>query len=295
VVVTHNRRELLARCLDHIQLQDGHRPALLVIDNASSDGTVEMLRARGVDFITQENVGSAGGWHRGIQVALKGGYDAAWLMDDDGYPDRAALAALVKAMRPGVACASSVVLREDSRGHFVFPFPRLDAGGLPRIFACPRKISSLGELRKIAGDGTYPFAHLFNGALVSMEAVQSIGNVDRRFFIYGDEVDYFFRLRTVGEVFSVLDAWHFHPDVSGRPYSPIKVYYYVKNAFILHRRYFDFPQLRNGLAILAALGRTAGRNGVREAMSYLFGRNAPIMARAIRRGLGGVPGKDFDE
>lgn len=69
-----------------------------------------MLRARGVSFITQENTGSAGGWRRSIQFAMDEGFDAVWLMDDDGFPHEAALAALEGAMTPNVARASSVVL-----------------------------------------------------------------------------------------------------------------------------------------------------------------------------------------
>ena len=294
VVVTHNRRQLLARCLDHLQAQDGRVPAILVVNNASTDGTVEMLQALGVDCVTQENVGSAGGWHRGIQAALDGGYDAAWLMDDDGYPDPAALGVLSKALLPGVACASSVVLRENDTDRFVFPFPRLDAGGLPRIFAWPRKIAELAALRAIAANGTYPFVHLFNGALIRLDAVRQVGNVDRQYFIFGEEVDYFFRLRQAGTVLSVLDARHYHPDVSGRPLNQFRIYYYIKNTIILNQRYFNFPVLRNVLAVLAALGRTARRNGLLESLSYLFGRNASVLVSAIRRGLAGTKGRDFD-
>ena len=294
VVVTHNRVALLSRCLDHLAAQRGIRPDLLVVNNASTDGTVEMLAERGVELVTQDNVGSAGGWHRGIAEALARGYDAVWLMDDDGFPDHGALAVLQQALKPGVACASSVVLREDAAEKFVFPFPRLDAAGLPRLFAWPRKYARLADLRAVATHGKYPFAHLFNGALVSLAAVRRVGNVNRDFFIFGDEVDYFFRLRSVGDVISVLDARHYHPDVSGRPYTPAKIYYYVKNTLILNHRYFNMAALRDVLAILAALVRTARRNGLLKAASYLLGRNAPVLAGAIRRGLAGDIGKDFN-
>ena len=168
VVVTHNRRELLARCLDHLLAQRDVPLDLLVVNNASTDGTVEMLSARGIDVVTQENVGSAGGWHRGIEEAQVRGYEAVWLMDDDGFPDPAALGVLVTTlMKPGFACVSSVVLREDAVDCFVFSFPKLDTAGLPRLFALPRKFARIEELRVAAVDGMYPFAHLFNGALIS--------------------------------------------------------------------------------------------------------------------------------
>ena len=35
--------------------------------------------------------------------------------------------------------------------------------------------------------------------------------------MFGDEVDYFFRLRKVGKVRSLITSYHYHPDVSKRP------------------------------------------------------------------------------
>ena len=235
-IVTHNRCKLLRRCIDHLETQTRAPDQILIIDNASSDGTASMLRNRGMTFITQENSGSAGGWNRGIEYGLGNGFDAVWLMDDDGYPHTEALATLEVAMKPEVACASSVVLREDMPTHFVFPFALLDARGFPVIFGAPRKLVTLDELRKTAANGTYPFAYLFNGALINLEAVRKIGNVNKEFYLSGDEVDYLFRLRTAGQVISVLKAVQFHPDISQRPFTEAKFYYYLKNTIILDRK-----------------------------------------------------------
>ncbi len=292
-VVTFNRRELLGRCIDHLQGQTCPPDLILIINNGSTDGTDAMLQARGISFICQENTGSAGGWATGIQFALDMGFDAVWLMDDDGYPKEDALAVLEASMGPGVACASSIVLREDKRTHFVFPVAVLDKKGLPVILNARRKYTRLDELRKNAHDGTYPFAYLFNGALINTDAVRKIGNVNTDFFIFGDEVDYFFRLRKVGKVFSVLKAVQLHPDVSQRGYTPAKIYYYIKNTMIINSRYMNAVPIRNVLTIVAALGRTAKRNGVAKLLSYLFGRDAPILYVAIVRGLQGKIGRDF--
>lgn len=293
-IVTYNRCELLARCLDQLDAQSRPPDAVLVINNASSDGTVDMLTARGTPFITQENLGSAGGWHRAVAHATQHGFDAIWLMDDDGRPDSAALAKLEAKLGPGVACASSVVVCEDDPERFVFPVPLLNRNRLPVILRWPRKLRFRAELAAVAPGGTYPFAHLFNGALISMRAVEQIGNVETGYFMFGDEVDFFCRLRTAGEVISVIDAVHYHPDVSGRPYGPAKVYYYVKNSLIIHQRYFDQAALRNVLALVAVLARVAARNGPGAALGYLAGRNAPQFYGAIRRGLAGRIGQDFD-
>jgi rhamnopyranosyl-N-acetylglucosaminyl-diphospho-decaprenol beta-1,3/1,4-galactofuranosyltransferase len=292
-VVTYNRKKLLGRCIDHLQAQSRLPDQILIINNASTDGTEEMLKERGVFFITQENVGSAGGWRRSIQYAIDENYDAVWLMDDDGYPHKDALAKLEGAWGEGVVCASSVVLREDKPTHFVFPMPVLDKWGQPAIFAFPRKINTLNELRPMAHHGVYPYVQFFNGALVSVPTAREIGNVNHNYFMSGDEVDYSCRLTAAGRVISVIDAIQYHPDVSQRPFTPIKVYYYLKNTLILNSLYFKSAVLRNILTIGVVLARTVNRNGLGEAFAYVCGPHAPVFYLAIARGLQGKIGKDF--
>ena len=47
---------------------------------------------------------------------------------------------------------------------------------------------------------SYIYTHLFNGALISIRAIRKIGNVSRDFLSFGDEVDYFYRLSSVGKI-----------------------------------------------------------------------------------------------
>ncbi len=294
VIVTYNRRELLGRCIDYLEKQSRPPDLLVVINNGSTDDTDAMLRDRGIRCITQDNVGSAGGWHRGIQVALDEGFDAVWLMDDDGFPEVAALGRLEAELGPGGACVSSAVLCEGERERLVFPLPRLDARGLPALFSLRRKLLTLDKVGKWSKAGLYPFAHFFNGALISTEAIRQVGNVDRDFFIFGDELDYLHRLRSAGLVYTVMSAHHYHPDVAGRPLTDTMIYYYVKNTLVLNGRYFDWVPVRNILTVAAALSRTARRNGWREAISYLLGRKRRVLWTAIRRGLQGQVAKDFN-
>lgn len=294
-VVTHNRCALLERCVAAIRAQGRATDALVVVNNGSTDGTAAMLDAHGVPHIDQPNLGAAAGWNRAIAECLDGGFDAVWLMDDDGFPDPAALRALEAGVSPGVACVSSVVLREDEPTHFVFPFPLLNRLGLPVIAARRRKLPTLVELARIAPTGTYPFAHLFNGALVTRAAIEAAGTVDTRFFIYGDEVDYFFRLRQVGEVRSVLAARHYHPDVARRPLTPLKLYYYLKNTLVLNRRYFDKVALRHALTVGIGVTRYGARNGWGTLAAVLLGPRRRLVPQAVARGLRGQVGADFED
>lgn len=288
-IVTHNRRDLLGRCLDALDAQRRRPDGVLVIDNASTDGTAEMLAARSTWRVAQANLGSAGGWHRAIAEMLAHDFDAVWLMDDDGRPDPAALAVLTGAITPDMACLSSVVLREDAPHRFVFPFPTLDAAGHPALLGWPRKLATVAELQGRAPGRTYPYAHLFNGALVPRRTIDAIGNVEPAFFMFGDEVDYFYRMRRVGPVLSHLDARHWHPDVTGRPLTETKLYYYLKNTLVLNHRYMNCSAVRDAATVGIGLLRYARRNGWRSA-----GASQAVARRAIVRGLRGQVGRDHD-
>lgn len=100
VVVTYNRKELLARCVACLQNQQGARCEIWVIDNASTDGTAALFAGGGAGVRycnTGRNLGGAGGFAYGANAAVADGCDAVWLMDDDTLPEPGALAALLQA------------------------------------------------------------------------------------------------------------------------------------------------------------------------------------------------------
>ena len=189
------------------------------------------------------------------------------------------------------ACISSCVLKENSNDEFVFPLPKLNSNQLPLLFSFKRKYFRLSEMRK-HGLSEYNFAHLFNGALISSNAILSIGNINKDYFIMGDEVDYFFRLKSVGSVKTVFDAKHFHPDVSKREYTETKIYYLLKNTIINHNKYFDARFLRNAILILIVSIRVSFRNGILFFLKLLFSRSL-IIPKAIYRGYKNRLGSDI--
>jgi rhamnopyranosyl-N-acetylglucosaminyl-diphospho-decaprenol beta-1,3/1,4-galactofuranosyltransferase len=126
VVVTYNRRDLLLESLAAV-LRQGRAPdAVIVVDNASEDGSAAAVRDAfpGVHLAElKRNSGGAGGFAAGLALALADGADLAWLMDDDTVPEPGALAALLAARdrmaaqgRPPVLVASQV-LWTDGRAH----------------------------------------------------------------------------------------------------------------------------------------------------------------------------------
>ncbi len=103
VVVTYNRRALLGECVAHLLRQTAaDLLTILVVDNASTDGTARSLAplidAGKVLYVnTGANLGGAGGFQFGVRHAMALDCDCLWLMDDDSMPEPTALEALLKA------------------------------------------------------------------------------------------------------------------------------------------------------------------------------------------------------
>jgi rhamnopyranosyl-N-acetylglucosaminyl-diphospho-decaprenol beta-1,3/1,4-galactofuranosyltransferase len=88
VVVTFNRLALVQRLVARLSEVD-RLDEIVVVDNASTDGTGEWLASADgiVAHRLDHNRGGAGGFHEGLRLAVERGADLAWLMDDDGLPD----------------------------------------------------------------------------------------------------------------------------------------------------------------------------------------------------------------
>ena len=122
VVVTFNRRPLLMESLAAIRAQTRRPDAIIVVDNASSDGTSDALRSEFADVeavVLTRNTGGAGGFAVGMAMALADGADLVWLLDDDAVAEPGALEALLRARDavagPAPALMASRVVWTDGR------------------------------------------------------------------------------------------------------------------------------------------------------------------------------------
>ena len=118
VVVTFNRADLLAGMLEGLAALERRPDAVIVVDNASTDHTREVLEAAtGLPLQAihaEENTGGAGGFHLGMRTAVEQGWDRVWLMDDDVVPAPDCLTVL---MDTDADCLMAV--REDTSGRLV--------------------------------------------------------------------------------------------------------------------------------------------------------------------------------
>jgi len=208
VVVTHRRRDELAKSLDALVTQGRAPDHLIVVDNAAEEAVRDLVAAQPIPTTyvgSRRNLGGAGGFALGMLQALSLGADWIWLADDDGRPqDSDVLATLLScADRHGLAEVSPMVCNLDEPDRLAFP--------LRRGLVWRRLVSEL----RTDGDGQdllAGIASLFNGALFRADTVAAVGVPDLRLFVRGDEVELHRRLVRSGLPFGTcLEATYLHP------------------------------------------------------------------------------------
>lgn len=210
VIVTFNRKTLLMRTLTALYAQTRPIDTILIIDNASSDGTPELLVEQG--FLVKDNLiyqrldnntGGAGGFYIGVKHAYEMGYDWLWLMDDDGYPTPTCLEKLL-AYRTDFDFYGPLVLSDDDKTTLSFPIT-LPASN--KIIRTKQQIPTANS-NAILSDVLIPF----NGVLLDSNLVKKIGFPESMFFIWGDDIEYTKRARQAGARIATLsDIEFYHP------------------------------------------------------------------------------------
>lgn len=179
VVVTYNRLSMLKQCIEHLRRQT--KPCdILLIDNASTDGTSEWANAQADVYYhnTGSNLGGAGGFNIGMRIAVEQGYDAVWVMDDDCFPKEDALEGLLAAdsVAGEYGWLSSVVLWTDGTEC------RMNRPKLRKDFYSKMDLLPAGLI--LAEQAT--FVSLF----IRSSTIREAGLPIKEFFIWGDDIEF---------------------------------------------------------------------------------------------------------
>jgi GT2 family glycosyltransferase len=290
VVITYNRLPLLKEVIQSLRRQTLTPDALIVVNNASTDGTGDWLDTQpDLKVIHQANVGGAGGFDTGLQAAYDLGYDYIWVMDDD-----------VEA-RPDCLERLMDVFRDPNESYDVLQTDRFaDAAqsrrwryGTEFNFSNPFKPMGVGKgmvTTDAPGFKVLPIVSFpFEGPIFKREVIEKTGRVEKDFFIMYDDTDYSMRVTQRGFKIGVVpDAilWKkvFPPASSGLK-ADFKLYYIVRNSILMDRKYGGdfFAFVRNTRSCLRqALVFTKQIVVDRRVKDYkAFG----IMARAFRDGF----------
>lgn len=190
VVVTYNRKKLLLCCLEALVGQSCPPERIVVVDNASVDGTPDDLDASGwmdrknFSYVRlHDNRGGAGGFEAGIRAAIELGGNWIWLMDDDAAPKADALEELTRIATDKNTIYGSAAVQGDKLSWRMTP-----------IQDRSREIADVADLPDSVEVVLLPFL----GFLVHRCVISTIGFPDGGYFIAADDVEYCLRARQHG-------------------------------------------------------------------------------------------------
>jgi len=287
VVVTYNRADMLRGLLDGLTKLDQPADAVIVVNNASTDHTAQVLAEAVTPNLqvidSPENLGGAGGFHLGTKAAVEQGWDRLYLIDDDVVPAHDCLEVL---LAQDEDCLFSV--REDRNGELIeLAALKFD---LRNPLAIKPKTASVMD--------TYPTRDsmpervpvenvAFEGFMIRRTVLEEIGLPDPSYFIFYDDVDLAIRARRAGRtIWAVRDAvlvrqldFSQQHDLAGW-----KGFYMYRNLFVVHLRYGEnvLVRLKPWLITAAVVLLSPLRGGKHEAVNV-------IKALRAARGMRTVP------
>lgn len=275
----HALTSALLGSLEHCRAPQGWEARVLVVDNGSTDGSVEALRAASPAaeiLALSENRRFAGGNNAGLERALAAGADAVMLLNNDTEADPGLYERLVLALEqdPRAGAAAPLI-------YFAPPSDRIwYAGGrcVPALgLAAHRGLRTRdrGQHRAVEPTGYLTGCCL----LATREAWERVGMLDERYVIYAEDADWSLRARAAGyRLLFVPTArlWHKVSSSAGEA-SAWKIYQRLRanlTLFALHARGIGrFTWLPAFLLQQAALA------------AWLLARGRAAAAAAIPRAL----------
>jgi GT2 family glycosyltransferase len=238
VILNTNRKDDTLVCLESLECNTYPRLAMIVLDNASTDGSVDAIRERfpkAEILPIEENKGYAGNNNIGIQAALDRGADWVLVLNEDTILDPLAVSKLVEygETNPKAGILGPLV------HHYNDPEVIQSAGG-----KMDQRMNAyhLGENELDHGQYKEPLpVDWVSGCaiMVRRQVIEQAGLLDERFYYYWEETEWCLRARENGwQIYMVPAAklWHKGVQIDYKP-SPSVTYYYIRNHLLLQAKH----------------------------------------------------------
>ncbi len=221
---------------------DRNRYKIVLVDNASTDGSVEAVRDQFPEVIVlqnKENLGSTGGFDSGLRYILQetaGKFDYIWLLDNDALVDPSALIELVKVaeLDPKIGLVGSKIMNPDTPDNIVEIGVHMSwryGTVLPNLRNIPNRegLKDYYDVTAVAGCS----------AMARVSAIKKVGLMDERCFVYWDDMEWGISFRRHGyRVVAVTGSAAYHRSFSERRvWSPANGYYEVRNRLLVFSKH----------------------------------------------------------
>jgi GT2 family glycosyltransferase len=243
IILNTNRREDTLECLASLERSTYHNRHAIVLDNHSTDGSVETIRARfpAVQIIElADNRGYAGNNNVGIEAARAQGADWVFVLNEDTVLDPDCLAELVAVGEsdPQIGIVGPMVYHHDE------PHIIQSAGGKLGPYW-----DSLHIAKNEPDQGQFSQPHLVDwisgcGIVVRRAVIEGVGMIDERYFYYWEETEWCLRASRSGwRIMHVPQAklWHKGVQRNYHP-KPSVTYYATRNRLLTLAKHHAPPK-----------------------------------------------------
>jgi GT2 family glycosyltransferase len=238
VILNWQQPEVTFDCVHAVRAMEGASFDLLLIDNGSGDDSAEILQRELPDIqllALPENQGFAAGCNIGLRYALEEGYDYALLLNNDAFPERDMLQKLLAEMSPNAGLISPKILYHPDREYINF------GGGRQHPHLLELRDEAAGKRDGPEWQQTKEVDYLWGTCwLVNLAALQKVGLLDERFFMYYEDLDWSIRFRQAGyRLHWVGRARLYHQESrsTGGTDSPLRRYYLARSSVLFFRRH----------------------------------------------------------
>lgn len=246
------------KTVQSVLLSDYNNYSIVLLDNHSTDNSETILKDSFPDcrFIKMKsNLGYAGAHKVAAKIAIKENFDLLWILNNDVEVFPFTLSKLIEAYhRNGTSLLGSVSLKEDG-------ITILIGSGSELL---NNKVNLSIPYNQYGGKNYFettmeerPVSDLEGASfLIPVSIIKQYGFLDTRFFLYGEESDYCYKLRNKYNIQSIIvpSAIVIHLASESFRLSSrlplVKAYYFTRNAHLLHYKYFKNNVLQGNGGVL---------------------------------------------
>jgi len=304
IIVNYNVRQFLENALISVKrAMEGMTGEIIVVDNASDDGSVEMLREKFPEVILIENRRNEGFARANNLALVQARGNHLLLLNPDTVVQEDTLRVMLAFLNthPDAGLAGCKILNPDGSFQLAcrrgFPTPWVSftkISGLSAVFPGSRLFGRY-NLTYLSPDESYPVDALSGSFMMfSREVYEKVGGLDETFFMYGEDLDFCYRVRHAGfTVYYVhtTQIIHFKGESTKRSdIDEIKVFYDAMRVFVNKHYAHSFLMrvfLSVGITLRAAaafLGKTARPLSV-AMMDFALVLSAMITGEFLRYGM----------
>lgn len=255
VILTYNRKDLLARCLNAVYSQSRPCDRVIVIDNASNDGTEKMLLEGDypdlIVSVLKDNIGASGGYNTGLCLAYQKGADFIWAMDDDVIPEKDALHYLMK--------ADEALKKREKKAAFLISKALTETGfatNTPAVSTLKNRIGYQDWHEMLELGIAAVQRSTFVSILLPRATLTQYGLPIATMFIWGEDTEFTLRVtqETPGYLVGLSKVNHLRQEdgpisilTESNP-GRLKLYrYFIRNKLFISRKYYRFNFSRYGM------------------------------------------------